>query len=375
MLAPGNDLIGGTPGFAAPEVRQGPIDQRADIYSLGVTLYVALGGIHPTVGVALEELAGRNPAVTPELIAVLARATATRAADRFASAADLEQALSVPFSRIVPPFSPTMLARVVQRHSREYSLEEQMRESRTTLVSMSGTVSEAMLPPRPVEVSRIAGVLGPKLTRRVTPVHRRRFRLGTVGSIAVLGALAGGAFVWRARQHPHSAFATSTPLAPPPAAPAQIAPSRAASAQVVPPTAEAPSASTAPGPVPAAAANAPPAPAIPTSALATHTKHKVRVPAHKPHPARNERSELARAEQPDPATTAQATGFLTVSAYPWGAVLVDGKRIASQTPVYRAPVSVGRHVVTVVNPDRNAEAPPRTVDVRPGETTTLGFEW
>jgi hypothetical protein len=68
-------------------------------------------------------------------------------------------------------------------------------------------------------------------------------------------------------------------------------------------------------------------------------------------------------------------GFVTVSADPWGAVFVDGKRIADQTPVYRYQVAAGRHKVSVYNPERKATSPTRVVVVKPGETATVGFEW
>ena len=55
------DLTGGgfvgTPNFASPEqFESGPIDVRADIYSLGVTLWFALTGKAPFVGRNIEEI-------------------------------------------------------------------------------------------------------------------------------------------------------------------------------------------------------------------------------------------------------------------------------------------------------------------------------
>jgi hypothetical protein len=69
------------------------------------------------------------------------------------------------------------------------------------------------------------------------------------------------------------------------------------------------------------------------------------------------------------------SGFVTVNAYPWGAVFIDGKRVADQTPIYRLPVASGRHRIHVSNPDRGASSPDQIVDVRPGQATKVGFHW
>src|SRR4029077_11964098 len=54
----------GTPAFASPEqfanVGRTPIDARADIYSLGATLWYLLSGRVPFVGSTLREVAARQ---------------------------------------------------------------------------------------------------------------------------------------------------------------------------------------------------------------------------------------------------------------------------------------------------------------------------
>jgi hypothetical protein len=64
-----------------------------------------------------------------------------------------------------------------------------------------------------------------------------------------------------------------------------------------------------------------------------------------------------------------------VNAEPWGAVFVDGKRVAGQTPAYRLAVAAGRHQVSVFNPERGKSSPVRSVEVRGGETSSVGFAW
>ena len=99
--------ISGTPMFMAPELLAGePASPRSDLYALGVTLRWALTGRPPFVAATIAELkaeAARGPATalrterpqaSPALVAAIERAMAPVPAQRFATAAELAQALA-----------------------------------------------------------------------------------------------------------------------------------------------------------------------------------------------------------------------------------------------------------------------------------------
>ena len=92
----------GTIAYMAPEqFRQGPVDARADLYALGVTLCELLTGERPNAGfesVSPATLRELRPEIDPALAAVVCRALEPRPSDRFQSAAEMRAALE-PFMR------------------------------------------------------------------------------------------------------------------------------------------------------------------------------------------------------------------------------------------------------------------------------------
>lgn len=95
----------GTPQYAAPEqAAGGETDHRADLYSLGVVLYEVVVGELPFSGTPHNILNAHirqpppmptslNPAISPDVEAVLLRALAKAPAERYGSAGELIDAL------------------------------------------------------------------------------------------------------------------------------------------------------------------------------------------------------------------------------------------------------------------------------------------
>ena len=318
-LAPGSGLVGGTPGFIAPEVVDGASDLRSDVYSLGMTLARALGGDSgdggPGRALARGDLGGVRE--------ILLRATAREPAARYPSAGEMERALALELSRRHPGFTPSVLAKVVRGvvAEREARARPARAASTATTFAMHTLIEQPDVgpasPPSPV-----AGGTATMVPRRPAVRRRRRIALGAGGAAAALGASI--AIALGMQDEPR--------VAPQPAAAPVVA---AADAGAVPLAA-----------VPADAAPAP---------VASE-------PAVRPRPAR--RSSKPAAREP---------GYLSVSATPWGAVYVDGQRVAGETPLYRRALPAGRHEIRVYFKEARAWSDKRIVELAPGQHRSIGF--
>ncbi|HEX5051505.1 MAG TPA: protein kinase [Planctomycetota bacterium] len=105
-LTRSSDVMG-TPMYLAPEQIVGAhdVDARADVYSLGVTLYELIALRHPHYGVTLAALYHEithvepppltrwNPAVSADLAAIVRKAMEKDRGDRYATMADLQRDL------------------------------------------------------------------------------------------------------------------------------------------------------------------------------------------------------------------------------------------------------------------------------------------
>jgi serine/threonine-protein kinase len=105
----------GTPDFIAPEqtIDSFTVDARADVYSLGCTLYYALTAAVPFAGESVREkldahragaslpLRQRRPELPAEIVDIVDRMMARDAGQRFDSAAAVEEAVR-PFAKRYP---------------------------------------------------------------------------------------------------------------------------------------------------------------------------------------------------------------------------------------------------------------------------------
>ena len=186
----------GTPQYMAPEAHYGGrIDERTDLFALGAVFYEMLTARHPFRGGTYEQILDRimntspppaselNPAVTPELSAIVSRMLERDPAQRFASCADARAALLVArrasgaaiTSDETLPALPVATARRLARRGRARWVLA------AAAVAIAAVVTWRAFAPPPLPTQRRLAVLPP-----VTPGASADFAAYAVGSTELL---------------------------------------------------------------------------------------------------------------------------------------------------------------------------------------------
>ena len=306
------DIAAGSPYYMAPEqVRQQPVDRRADVFSLGVVLYELLTDKKPFTGRTLTEITGsvldHKPPRADELDAGV----------------------------------PAALAEIVAR-AMEKDPEHRFRSARALSRELRHWLEENANPNAPDGVPDEAGPEAP----------RRRKSAVAIAAGLVMGLLIGmGWLALRGGSPEPAALAAKAPVVTAAAATPAPTPTPA-------PAAAPASVAAAPVETVAAAASAA-APRVATPAAA-----KVAAVVAKPSP-----KESRPAREAQPAKASGGSGSVRIAVSPWGNVEVNGTPVGTTPPLNELTLPEGKHQIVI----RNADFPPysATISVAPGQAVNL----
>jgi len=305
----------GTPGYLSPEVCLGkPVDQRSDIFSLGIVLFEMLTGRMPftdesPLGLMLEVVKAEipdvrqlNQEVDPELSRILAKMIAKEPADRYQScqelAAELQRHPALASGQTLT-LKPAVSTAAMTLVGAKTPVSGQRPLPATTPTPRPASLPNVTPPPAPapaaVEASTVPSAARPSvLDRQGSPPAQASRPSVLPWAIAAALLLAAGAGAWTFRAQipflanlggatPAAVDATANTTAPapsppappvitPPAAtvppPATVAPSGTAATADTTPPAAAGGAAAASAPAAEAGATAPPPTAPPATATA-----------------------------------------------------------------------------------------------------------
>jgi serine/threonine protein kinase len=419
--APFDTLAGavlGTPLYMSPEQCRGlpsELDERTDVYSLGVILYEMTSGRPPFDAAGVGELmllhmsaepippSHYRPDLPPALERVILRALAKRREDRWASMADFSAALasirvsSVTEQKAVPrtadatspmtsfapasPLAPTPAGAFGARSSLPQALVgprfNQAEYASTLHASVAAhgdnSVAATSDSPRATD-SQASGHAEPSAERSTSPQPPR---LGRRRSL-IASSLAGGLTlvvlaIALAPQGKARLPAKAVAMRPAGSQPSAAAGASHSFATAAP--AEAPAAPVT-GVVPPDAPSQPSAserhPGAPRrTSTAARAKPSVQAQPQAPTPA-----VLAQAATPAPVASVAPQvepGYLSLDSAPWSEVFLGSERLGT-TPLIRTPLPPGKHLLTLKNPELRSSTS-YAVDIVAGKTITRLVGW
>jgi serine/threonine-protein kinase len=295
------DQLKGKVAYMAPEqALGGAIDRRADVWAVGAVIYDLLTGKPPLEGAndvqRLFTLAsGRPPEPLPTTVpapvaAIVSRALSHRADERFATAAEMQQALERAMVEVGASTTATAVAEFLHKHGGEraqkrkesIALGLKAADEREKIAAImkanadgSGPSSTSSGEPRPLSPITEAGeksapgTLGLATITMSLPIHPRRISFAVLGVAAGLVIGIGGMSLMRggngrpAVSASSSVAASNEPISAAPPSASAVAPSSAlveerSAAPAAPQTSASSSASPSPSPRPRAAPRARP---------------------------------------------------------------------------------------------------------------------
>lgn len=218
-------------GYAAPEQIVGRSDQRSDVFAAGVLLWEILTYRRLTqdrtqteivqgriAGAESELMLERGSGVAPELMAICAKAAAKSPQDRYASAAEMRDAIRQYASANSLEFPPDKLRDLLHEIYQQERVEMRRQiDQRVKLMQLEDEHPSQFT--QTAFVPNAAAVFGGTSTGS-TPAPAPKNRLKLLGAGAVIALLAGALGAFATRLEPRN-VAPATPLAsaakPPPA--------------------------------------------------------------------------------------------------------------------------------------------------------------
>jgi serine/threonine-protein kinase len=363
--------IVGTPEYMSPEqVRGERLDQRSDIYALGIVIFELFTGRVPFRGdtpmatlfkqiqdpVPFDE--ARAEGLPEALVPALDKALAKDRSDRFSSVQELGQALRE--ARAAARDAPAPAAPIPSRLATAVDpapvpttpLPTPVPTSVQTEIKTTPIPSFPPPPPRPAS----------EPARRPAARQNRNARaLAVAAGTATVALTAAAAIVMWARPkapgagdappEPSTTVRAVEPPRPPEptprASPAVSEPTPAAVPTITSPLIAQPTAS-------APTLSSPRTPRTPQARASPS-----------PWPPSISPASPATGSSPPAAALAQEPGSLQLYVLPWAEVSIDGRTVGS-TPLPKRPLTPGRHTLRLVNP--RYEPLEREIQILPGET-------